>query len=388
MTEATWQHNVDKLIAELKKTAVERDRKGGHPQEVRFLIKKLGLLDLIIEKRWGGQGLLWSEILQIVQDVATVDSAIAHILAFHYLQVISIKLYGDSQQYSYFSRLTKENNLFWGNALNPNDKRAKAVKNSDGFLIDGIKSYCSGSVGSDILLISAWDENSSGFVIGVVYSDDNGVQIRQDWDAFGQKQTDSGTVLFENVLLKTEWTLLTAESELTPKQSLRTLLAQSILTNLFIGLSRGSLNEAKNFLQQGKKAWFASQADLAIRDEFHQHHIAKLYVATQAAIALDRQTRVTIDQLLSRDDDFTFEDRGSLAIQQMTARIAAHEAVLKTTSQIFDVMGASATSNKLGLDRLWRNARVHTLHDPIDYKLKDLGQYFLEDIFPTPTAYS
>jgi len=58
------------------------------------------------------------------------------------------------------------------------------------------------------------------------------------------------------------------------------------------------------------------------------------------------------------------------------------------SNQLFELTGARATSNKLGLDRFWRNVRVHTLHDPIDYKYRDLGRYALHRTLPEPTAYS
>ena len=50
--------------------------------------------------------------------------------------------------------------------------------------------------------------------------------------------------------------------------------------------------------------------------------------------------------------------------------------------------GARSTAAEFGLDRFWRNARVHTLHDPVDYQLRDLGRFFLDGRIPDPTAYS
>jgi hypothetical protein len=32
--------------------------------------------------------------------------------------------------------------------------------------------------------------------------------------------------------------------------------------------------------------------------------------------------------------------------------------------------------------------RTHTLHDPVDYKLRDIGVWALLDQVPTPTFYS
>jgi alkylation response protein AidB-like acyl-CoA dehydrogenase len=55
---------------------------------------------------------------------------------------------------------------------------------------------------------------------------------------------------------------------------------------------------------------------------------------------------------------------------------------------MFDVMGARATGASAALDRYWRNVRTHTLHDPVDYKLRELGDFALNDDVPTPSFYS
>jgi alkylation response protein AidB-like acyl-CoA dehydrogenase len=68
--------------------------------------------------------------------------------------------------------------------------------------------------------------------------------------------------------------------------------------------------------------------------------------------------------------------------------VLASRAVLDITSQIFEVTGASGTGGAWGFDRFWRNARTLTLHDRVDYKVHDLGQWFLNDQWPTPSFYS
>jgi alkylation response protein AidB-like acyl-CoA dehydrogenase len=67
---------------------------------------------------------------------------------------------------------------------------------------------------------------------------------------------------------------------------------------------------------------------------------------------------------------------------------ALRTAQVLVSSQMFELTGASSTSSRYGYDRFWRNVRVHTLHDPIDYKLRDLGRYALNGSVPEPTAYS
>ncbi|MBK4241987.1 hypothetical protein JJP57_23915, partial [Enterobacter hormaechei] len=49
-------------------------------------------------------------------------------------------------------------------------------------------------------------------------------------------------------------------------------------------------------------------------------------------------------------------------------KVLAHRAALFVAQELFEATGARSTKAALALDRFWRNARTHTLHDPLDYK--------------------
>ena len=55
---------------------------------------------------------------------------------------------------------------------------------------------------------------------------------------------------------------------------------------------------------------------------------------------------------------------------------------------MFEVAGARATHAGLALDRYWRNLRTQSLHDPVDYKTRELGEWALTGRAPVPTFYS
>ncbi|WAH44173.1 hypothetical protein NZD89_12790 [Alicyclobacillus fastidiosus] len=38
--------------------------------------------------------------------------------------------------------------------------------------------------------------------------------------------------------------------------------------------------------------------------------------------------------------------------------------------------------------RAWRNVRTHTLHNPAEFKLRTVGNWFLNDALPEPGYYS
>ena len=58
-------------------------------------------------------------------------------------------------------------------------------------------------------------------------------------------------------------------------------------------------------------------------------------------------------------------------------KVVSTEVGLETAHRIYEVTGSSSTKNDVGLDLYWRNVRTHTLHDPVDYKKIEVGQYFL-----------
>jgi len=376
------------LAARLASTAVERDRAGGHAAQEREWIRESGLLALSIPAEYGGSGAAWPVVYQAVRIVARADSALAHLLGFHHLQLAGLRLYGSSQQQRRLYTETVTERVFWGNALNPLDKRLIAVPSAGGYLLNGIKSFASGAIGSDWLTVSGWDPLAGAALIGVLPTRQRGIELQADWDAFGQRQTDSGNVRFDNVVLPDELVLQPAGRAPTPQSTLRSQVAQLVMANLYLGLAEGALEAARSYLREEARPWLVSGVEAAVDDPFIQHRFGefRLYVRP-AQVLLD----VAADALQAawlRGAELTARERGEVAVAVAEAKVLAHRAAIEIGNQLFELTGARSTSARFGFDRYWRNARVHTLHDPVDYKLRDLGRYALDGRLPEPTPYS
>ena len=379
---------LNRLLAQLAATAVARDQAGGHAAAEREAIRASGLLHLSTPRAWGGAGLSWHRVFQVVRQMAQVDSALAHVFAFHHLQVASICLFGTPAQQQHLLQQTVEGNLFGGNALNPLDKRTLATEAPGGFVLHGDKSYCSGSVGSDRMLVSGWHEASQSMVVAVLPTARAGVTVEADWDAFGQRQTDSGTVHFERVPVSHAEVLTAPGTVATPRRTLRTQVAQLVLTNLYLGIAQGAFEAAREQIRHHTRPSFASSAATASQDPYIQHRFAELWLLLRPAEVLGDAAAQQLDQALRVGADLSAAQRGEVAIAVNEAKVLAHRAAMEVSSQLFELTGARATTQKLGLDRFWRNARVHTLHDPVDYKYRDIGRYLLDGQYPEPTSYS
>lgn len=376
------------LAQRLAATAIARDKAGGHAREERELIRASGLLALTVPTEHGGLGGSWPTFYRVLRRLSQVDSALAHLFGFHHLQLASVLLYGTAEQHESLLAATVEWRWFWGNALNPLDKRLLAVQTPSGYRLDGVKSFASGSVGSDLLTISAWHAASQTSLIGVLATSAAGITVNADWDAFGQKQTDSGTVSFDAVALPVASVLQLPGAVPTPRATLRSQIAQLVMANLYLGIAQGALQEALRFNRDEARPWFQSGVAASVDDPFVQHRYGELWLKVRPAEALADAAAASLQQALDLGDALTAADRGEVAIAVAEAKVLSHRAAVEVSSQLFELTGARATSARYGLDRFWRNARVHTLHDPVDYKLRDLGRHALTGAWPEPTPYS
>jgi alkylation response protein AidB-like acyl-CoA dehydrogenase len=376
------------LAQRLASTANARDQAGGHAAQEREWIRESGLLTLSIPEAYGGQGADWPTVYQVIRILARADSALAHVFGFHHLQLAGIQLYGSAQQQRRFLTQTVEQNLFWGNALNPLDKRTTATDADYGFLLDGVKSFSSGSVGSDWLTISAWHAETQSALIGVVPTRQHGVSVQADWDAFGQRQTDSGNVHFNQVSLPSTQVLQAPGHQPTAQATLRSQVAQLIMANLYLGIGEGAFEAAREYVAKEARPWFASGVASAGADPLVQHRFGKLWLKLRPAVVLADHAAQELERLFRLGSAVTAQQRGGLAVAVAEAKVLAHTAGVDISNEMFELTGARSTSAKYGYDRFWRNVRVHTLHDPVDYKIRDLGRYALDGTVPEPTAYS
>ena len=376
-----------KLAKTFAETAAERDKQGGNPKAERDLIRQSGLLGLSIPQAFGGQGADWKTIFKTIQTIAQVDSSLAHVYGFHHLLIATVQLFAQKEQYSTWFEQTTEQNLFWGNTLNPLDKRTTVQQiSADEYIFHGDKSFCSGSIDSDILLCSGFNAQNK-LLIGVIPTERDGVSFLGNWNNMGQRQTDSGTSHFEQVKIYENELLLNPGPLSTPYSSLRPLIAQLIFVHLFLGVAEGAFEVASETVQQ-QKAWSKSLVENAVNDPFTQKHFAEFYVQLEGIRLLANKAVETLQKAWDIGESLDAEQRGEVSIAIATAKIAATNTSLYITQNIFQVMGARATTAKLNLDRFWRNVRTQTLHDPIDYKYQEVGEWVLTGKVPEPSFYS
>jgi alkylation response protein AidB-like acyl-CoA dehydrogenase len=310
------------------------------------------------------------------------------VYGFQHLLLATLRLFGPREQYEPLFAETVKRSWFWGNALNPLDQRAVLLPDGDGFVIDGAKSFASGAGDSDMLVVSANRQSDGKLVVAAIPTPRAGIEVVGDWDNMGQRQTDSGTVNFRRVRLEPSEILASPGPLGSPFASLRPCIAQLTLANVYLGIAEGALEEARRHTLARGKAWFLSGIAEVTKDPYVLHHFGELALGLESARLLADRAAADLDEAWALEDRVTPEGRGHVAVSIALAKAQATRAGLDVANRMFDVAGARATAAREGLDRFWRNLRTHTLHDPVDYKLKELGAFVLTGELPAATFYS
>jgi alkylation response protein AidB-like acyl-CoA dehydrogenase len=104
----------------------------------------------------------------------------------------------------------------------------------------------------------------------------------------------------------------------------------------------------------------------------------------QAANAMLHRAAVVLDESIGRECESTVA-ANSIAVAE--AKVLTTEAVLQASSKLLELAGTRSTMSDYMLDRHWRNARTHTLHDPVRWKYHAIGNYHLNGTAPPRHAW-
>ncbi|WP_102346203.1 acyl-CoA dehydrogenase family protein [Bacillus sp. Marseille-P3661] len=377
------------LAKQFSVDAAERDKAGGTAKIQKDAIRESGLLNILIPKKYGGEGQTWSTVLQVVREIAKTDASVAHLYGYHFLQLVTPHLCCSLEQKEFFYRESARGNWFWGNCFNPLDKRLIGKKDGDSIILNGTKTFSTGSQDADRLLLSwVWEADGQEIGAAAIPITRAGVNVHDDWDGIGQRQTDSGTVTFENAIVYPDEILDRTYSDSSVFATLDAVLSQIILANVFVGIAEGALADAKSYTKEKTRAWKASGVSKATADPYILRRYGDFWIQLQAAISLVDKAGNKVDGAWERGHDLTKEERGEVVLHTGSANAFASTVGLEITSGIFEVMGARSAAGEYGFDRYWRNIRTHTLHNPLEYKRKNIGNWYLNDEYPAPGAYS
>ncbi|WP_035984520.1 acyl-CoA dehydrogenase family protein [Leptolyngbya sp. KIOST-1] len=376
------------LSQELAANAVERDRTAGIPTYEVSRLRETGLLSLVIPQEYGGTGADLVTVYRVIKELAKADGSIGQLYGNHVGLVTLAHAIGTPAQKERDYRGTAQHQWFWGNAINTRDDRLALSPDGDGFRLNGQKGFGTGIPAADRWVFSAVQAGVELPLFLAIPSDRPGVTIHDDWDNVGQRRTASNSLSFDNVWVEADEIY---GPPVDPDGAFATLpgpVAQVAKVYTYLGIAEGALEAARQYTQEKTRPWVASGVSGITTEPYILRHYGELWTELQAASHLADKVAEQVQAAWEKGDALTREQRGEVAVQVSAAKAFATRVGLDIANRIFEVTGSRATATHYGFDRYWRDLRTFTLHDPADYKLRDVGNWFLNGIYPTPTQYS
>ncbi|MBM7368918.1 acyl-CoA dehydrogenase family protein [Gordonia hydrophobica] len=380
----------DIVAAQLRATAAERDRANKAPLAEVALLREADLLQVGEPVAYGGSGLDYAQSQQITRRIARGDTSIAHLLGYHYAQQRIPHLFGTPEQADQLSRRNAEFRPFWGGVQNPRGAAGLTLtRDGAGFRLNGARTFASGASISDQLSVTAALDGDLVFLSIPTRRD--GFTPQGDWDNIGQRLTDSGGVVFDNTPVERSEVL--GDDPLTGRipsayQTLVTPHWQLAFVNFYIGTAEGALEEALDWTRLNASPWETSGLDQATDDPYILELVGQLRSEISAAALLADRAGDALQHALNIGPELTAHQRAEAAIAIAEAKYVTTKVSLEVTSRLFEIQGARATTSAYGFDRHWRNLRTHTVHDPVAYKAREVGDWTLNRRAPQFSLYS
>ena len=371
------------LAAAFAKDSADRDAERITPfQEVKSL-KASGLLAITVPREFGGADLPVVTLAEVFRIIATGDPSIAQIPHSHFVYVNALRHQGTpEQQRRLFGEVLA--GASFGNAQSEigtrhvRDYRTTLTPDgSGGWRLNGEKGYCTGALFADWIPVLAHRGTDGPMVVAWVQRDAAGVEVRDDWGGMGQRTTASGTVRLTDVGVPDD--LVSGYSETFEGPQTYGAFAQVLHAAIDAGIARAALTEAAEFVTTKSRPYPDAGVSRAADDPLVVHAFGEMDLAVRAC---EHLVAAGARAVAEANRHLTTESAGAASLAVAAARASTTEASVTVSSRMFEVAGTRSVLEGLNLNRHWRNARTHTLHDPAAWKVQHLGRHALEGVLP------
>ncbi|TDV26816.1 SfnB family sulfur acquisition oxidoreductase [Paraburkholderia caballeronis] len=378
------------LASAFAKEAAVRDRERRLPYDEADAFSQSGLWAITVPKAYGGAGVSFVTLTRVIEIVAAADPSIGQLPQNHLGLVDVIALTGtDAQKRFFFGEVLKGRRF--GNGFsekgtkNVLDLRTRVVRDGGDYVIDGTKFYSTGALFADYVPILGLDDARRAW-LAYVPKGTAGLDVVDDWSGFGQRTTASGTVIASGVRVPAANVL--PAYEVSERPTLNGPVSQIIQAAIDAGIARAALDDTLAFVRERTRPWVDSGVERAADDPLVLREVGRLHIQLHAADALLERAARTLDEIAAQPAPPTEDDVARASVAVAEAKVLTTEIALLAGEKLFELAGTQATLAEHNLDRHWRNARTHTLHDPVRWKYHLVGNYYLNGVKPARHAWN
>ncbi|MBL8322093.1 MAG: SfnB family sulfur acquisition oxidoreductase, partial [Acinetobacter sp.] len=352
------------------------------------LFSRRGLGGMRIPQKFGGAYVSHKVLAQVFRILNKADSSVGQIPQNQISLLHLIDLIGSEQQKAFiFNEILQGKRLANGGPeRHTKDTKtlAAALRIENGrYFIDAEKFYSTGSSFAHWLAIKAIHPEGHA-VLALISSQAQGVEITDDWDGFGQRTTSSGTVKLKRAEI--DPFLIFDERKLAAQPNCRGAYSQLLQAAIDVGIAEAAFADTLAAVHKARPVADANAAK-ASHEHYTLQEVGKSAVLLDAATLLLDEAAEYLDEL-DQLPAISEQQAAKASILLAEAKIYANDAALHIAEKLPELGGSRSSLSIHNFDQHWRNARVHTLHDPVRWKLHALGDYYLNGALPARHAWS
>ena len=369
------------LAAEFAIGASERDRERRLPAAELDRFSQSGLWGITIPKEYGGPAVSFATLAEVIAIISAADPSLGQLPQNHFAAIDAIRTTAlEEQKKLWFGRVLQGYRL--GNAFSEGRPKNVGVfettltPDGRGFRVNGEKFYATGALFAHFIHIGAVGPDGKVY-LAIVPHDSPGLTIIDSWSGFGQRTTASGNVTIENVRVEPEGVIPAYLGGEQP--STNGSVSQIIQAAVDAGIARGTIADTIQFVRTRSRPWLDAGQEHAYEDIFTITQIADLEIKLHAAEALLARAGQAIDAIIGNPTD---ENVADTQVKVAEAKVLTTELAILAADKLHELAGTRSVLSADNLDRHWRNARTHTLHDPVRWKYFHVGNYVLNGVSP------
>lgn len=370
------------IAQQLAPGASERDRKGQVPERELDLVSSSGLLAITVPRSHGGADVSHETVGRVFQILSAADPAIGQLPQNHFVFLDAIRQDGTPKQKEFFFAEVLAGARF-GNAQAERgsssalDLKTRLTRDTNGdYKLNGTKYYCTGALLAHWIPVAALDENDR-LVLAYVRRNAAGVEVRADWNAMGQRITFSGTTVLNDVTVPPDH--IVEHWRLFGRPSLFHTYASFLHAAIDVGIAQNALDDTATLLRGRKRPRLGADVQQPLDDPHIIMRFGQLATRFHAAEELLARAGQSLD---AAAPDVTPQNAAEASVLMSEAKAFAEDVTLEIASELFALVGSGAIAADLNLDRHWRNARTHTIHDANQWRYHSAGNYFLNGVVP------
>ncbi len=370
------------LAAEFAAGASERDRERRLPWDELDRYTASGLGGIAVPREYGGAGASFVTVAEVFRLLCAADPALGQIPQnqFGVFAVVDELATAEQKRRLYGRVLAGERFGNAGPARGTSSMLAQTTRlhREDGQLrLYGARFYSTGALFAHWIPSRAQDElDRTVLVFAPRHAP--GVEVIDDWSGIGQRTTASGSVRFNGVAVAAEDVL--PVWQLAERASLSGPVSQLIQAAIDAGIAQAAIDDTLAFVRERSRPWLDFGGARASDDPYVIQAVGRLQIDLHAANEVLREAAATLDRVAAAPVSAESSAEASLAVA--AAKILTTEIALEASEKLFELAGTAATRSAHNLDRHWRNARTHTLHDPVRWKYHLLGNHALNGVLP------